>query len=58
MKLKLVEEIYCATCGYNENFYSHPNCEYEDEEECTNLQCYCDEVADCEIFKSEIEEEE
>jgi len=27
MKLKVVDVIYCATCGYNINFYPHYNCE-------------------------------
>jgi len=27
----------------------------QEAEECTNSQCYCDEVADCEIFKSDLE---
>lgn len=33
MKLKLVEEIYCATCGYHINFHPHTDCEYVEEEE-------------------------
>ena len=31
MKLKLVgNSPYCATCGYNENFHPHADCEYEE----------------------------
>ena len=33
MKLKLVDGIYCATCGYNMNFHPHTDCEYEEDEE-------------------------
>ena len=32
MKLKLVDEIYCATCGYHMNFHPHETCERGEEE--------------------------
>jgi hypothetical protein len=32
-KLKLIDGIFCATCGYNINFHPHAKCEYEEEEE-------------------------
>jgi len=32
MKLKLVDEIYCATCGYHMNFHPHETCEREESE--------------------------